>query len=60
MAETPINLNKARKARQRAAEKQRAEENRAKHGQPGATRRAEDARRSAEVRRLDGHRRDED
>jgi len=60
MAKTPINLNKARKTRARAAEKQRAEENRAKHGQPGAARRAEEARRSADLRRLDGHRRGED
>ena len=60
MTETPINLNKARKSRARAAKKQRAKENRAKHGQPGAVRRTEAKRRSAEVKRLNGHRLDED
>ncbi|MEM1106607.1 MAG: DUF4169 family protein [Pseudomonadota bacterium] len=55
MADTPINLNKARKARTKAAGKARAQRNRAKHGQPGAARRAEDARRALDGKKLDGH-----
>lgn len=53
MAE-PINLNKARKARQRAADKAQAAVNRAKFGRPKAQREADAAREALESRRLDG------
>ncbi|MEL6567235.1 MAG: DUF4169 family protein [Pseudomonadota bacterium] len=60
MADDPINLNKARKARARAAAKKTAQENRAKFGQTGHSRRAKEKSRSAEVQRLDGHKLEKD
>ena len=50
---TPINLNKARKARDRAAEKARADANAVKHGRTKAERLAEAARAEQAARRLD-------
>ncbi len=59
MAE-PINLNRARKARARAAEKARAAENRAVHGRTKTERQAEAQTRERLGRALDGARRDAD
>ncbi|MEM9738439.1 MAG: DUF4169 family protein [Pseudomonadota bacterium] len=60
MAKSLINLNKARKARHRADETQLAKENRAKFGQIGADRRAQDKRLDKEMKRLDDHKLEED
>ena len=54
----PINLNKARKARAKAAKKTRAEENVVKHGRSKAERAAEAKSESARVIRLDAHKRE--
>lgn len=53
---TPINLNKARKARQRAEKEKRAAENRAKFGQSKSARKAAKAETDKIVRLTDGHR----
>ena len=50
---TPINLNKARKARDRAKEKAEADRNAVKHGRTKAERLAEAARAEQAARRLD-------
>ncbi|SMY07560.1 DUF4169 family protein [Flavimaricola marinus] len=50
---TPINLNKARKARDRAADKARADANAVKHGRSKAERVVEAARAEQASRRLD-------
>lgn len=60
MVDQPINLNKARKEKARAAEKKQAAENRVRFGQTGAERRSEAVRKSAEIRRLDDHKREKD
>jgi len=54
----PINLNRVRKARAKAADKAKAQENRAKHGRTGAQKAADRAGAEAAVARLDGHRRE--
>ncbi|MEO0465993.1 MAG: DUF4169 family protein [Pseudomonadota bacterium] len=60
MADEPINLNKARKARAMAADKKEARENRVRFGQTGEERRAEASRKSADIKRLDDHKREKD
>ena len=60
MADQPINLNKVRKAKARAADKKQAAENRVRFGQSGAERRSEALRKSAEIRCLDDHKREKD
>ncbi|MEM7499898.1 MAG: DUF4169 family protein [Pseudomonadota bacterium] len=54
-----INLRQRRKALNRAAERQRADENAARHGQAKSVTRLEDARREKAERELTGHRIDE-
>jgi len=49
----PVNLNHARKARDRAADKARADANAAKHGRTKAERLAEAARAERAARLLD-------
>ena len=54
-----INLNRARKARDRAAKEARAPENRAKFGRTGAQKAADRVEREKAARDLDGaHRED--
>lgn len=53
-----VNLRRARKARARREREVTAAEQRARFGRPKAERDLADARRDAEHRRLDGHRRD--
>ena len=55
-----VNFNKARKARDKAAAKTRAAENRAAHGRPKADTQQTLLERFARDRALDGHRRDRD
>ena len=55
-----INLNKARKARDKATAKRNADTNRAAHGRTKAERNAADKLRQTEAARLDGHRLDDD
>lgn len=50
----PVNLNRARKARDRAEEKRRADENAAKHGRTKAQRLLEAAQSEKARRALDG------
>lgn len=57
---TPINLNKARKARDKADAKARADANAVKFGRTKAERIAEAAREDRAKRLLDGHQRDDD
>ena len=54
-----INLRKARKKKQRAEKKVRAEENRVKFGQPSTARAALEAQSRLQQRRLDGFVRDQ-
>lgn len=56
----PINLNRARKARARAAERGRADANAALHGLTPAERRAAAAEAARHRRRVDAHRRADD
>ena len=58
MSETPVNLNKARKARAKADKAARAAQNVVKHGRTKAERQAEAARSAQAITRLDGHRRE--
>lgn len=58
MPDKPINLRMARKEKSRAAARAQADANAARHGQPKATREAENARSALEIRRLDGHKLD--
>ena len=60
MADQPINLNKARKAKARKDDKARAAENRVRFGQTGSERRAEAERQATVIRRLDDHKREKD
>lgn len=60
MTGTPINLNRARKARARDAAKTQADANAAKHGRTKAERRAEAGHAAKAKRDLDGHKRDDD
>ncbi|MGX1306670.1 vacuolar-type H+-ATPase subunit E/Vma4 [Amorphus suaedae] len=55
-----VNLRSARKARMRADEKDRAAENRARHGLTKAEKQAEAARRTQSETHLDRHRLDSD
>jgi hypothetical protein len=55
---TPINLNKARKQRARAARAQQAEENRLRHGRTKAEKEAERLRTKRLETGLDGHQRE--
>jgi len=57
---TPINLNKARKAKARDAKTQTASENRAKFGRTKAERTLEEARAAKLAKLTDGHRLDSD
>lgn len=54
-----VNLNKARKVRDRAAAKRTAEANRLTFGRTRAEREAAQAERARDAARLDGHKRDE-
>lgn len=55
---TPINLNKARKARAKAEKQARAEKNVVAHGQSKADKAAAKTAEDARVLRLDAHKRD--
>lgn len=55
---TPINLNKARKSRQRASKKARAAENSARFGRTKAERQATKDRNEKAVRFVDAHKRE--
>ncbi|QFT60128.1 hypothetical protein FIU94_14960 [Sulfitobacter sp. THAF37] len=55
---TPVNLNKIRKERDRAARKARADENAVKFGQTKAQKDAQKARAAQQDRDLDGHKRE--
>lgn len=59
MADKPINLNKARKARARTKARARADENAVRFGRTKAERTREEAEKSAEIQRLDAHLRDD-
>lgn len=54
-----VNLNRARKAKARAAKEDAAAQNRALFGRTKAEKQLEAARKAAEARKLDGHKRDE-
>lgn len=56
----PVNLNKARKARERAARKAQADANAARHGQSKAERLLAASREVQARARLEAHRRDGD
>ncbi len=56
----PVNLNKARKARAKAKGEAKAEENRAKFGQPKSVSELEAARTKRRKDTLDAHKREED
>ncbi len=56
MTEAPVNLNRARKAKDRAREKARADENAAKFGRTKAERLAEALRSERARAHLDAHR----
>ncbi|NCQ25736.1 MAG: DUF4169 family protein [Roseovarius sp.] len=60
MSETPVNLNRVRKQRARAAEKVRADENAARFGRSKAQKAREEAEAETARALLDAHRRDED
>ncbi len=53
---TPINLNKARKAKAKAGQEQRAKENRAKFGRTKSARQIEAAHTEKQLRAADLHR----
>ncbi len=55
---TPINLNKARKARAKSARKARADENAVVHGRSKVEKAADQANEKLNVTRLDAHKRD--
>ncbi|MFN7055598.1 DUF4169 family protein [Hyphomonas sp.] len=56
---TPINLNKARKAKAKSEKEQRAKENRAKFGRTKAEKQLEAARAEKLAKLTDAHRRTE-
>ena len=60
MTDTPINLNKARKQRDRAAAKRRADENAAKHGLTKAQRTANDLTAKLDAARIARHKLSDD
>ncbi len=53
-----INLNKVRKAKERAEKERRAEENRIRHGRTKAEREQQDAQRTIDDAHLEGSRRE--
>ncbi|MBA4338513.1 DUF4169 family protein [Hyphomonas sp.] len=55
---TPINLNKARKAKEKADAEQRAKENRAKFGRTKAEKKLEAAKAEKQAKQTEGHRRE--
>lgn len=55
---TPINLNKARKAKAKAGAEQRAKENRAKFGRTKAEKKLEAAKAEKQAKLTEGHRRE--
>lgn len=55
---TAINLNKARKAKEKAEAEQRARENRAKFGRTKAGKKLEAAKAEKQAKLTDGHRRE--
>lgn len=54
----PINLNKARKAKEKADAEQRAKENRAKFGRTKAQKKMEAAQAEKQAKLTEGHRRE--
>ncbi len=58
MSETPVNLNRFRKAKARAEKKARADENAVKHGRTKAQKQLEKARSEKAARDLSGKKRD--
>jgi hypothetical protein len=54
-----VNLRQARKRKARAEKEAKAAENRVAFGRPKAERSVSQAQREIDLRRLDGHRRDE-
>lgn len=54
-----VNLRRARKQKARDAQVAVADANRARHGRTKAEREVEEARRAADERALDGHRRED-
>jgi len=54
----PINLNKARKAKEKAEAEQRAKENRAKFGRTKAEKKLETAKAEKQAKLTEGHRRE--
>ena len=58
MSGTPINLNRARKARARAQKREQGDENAVKFGRTKAQKQAEDADRAKAQRHLDQHRKE--
>jgi len=55
---TPINLNKARKAKEKAEAEQRAKENRAKFGRTKAEKKLEAAKAEKQAKLTESHRRE--
>lgn len=55
---TPINLNKARKAREKADAEQRAKENRAKFGRTKAEKKLEAAKAEKQAKLTEAHKRE--
>ncbi len=60
MSDTPVNLNRVRKGRARAAKKARADENAIKHGRSKARKEKDEAELSKARHVLDQHRLRED
>jgi hypothetical protein len=60
MSERPVNLNRVRKQKARAAQKARADENAARFGRTKAQKTLEETQAEKARRTLDLHRRDED
>ena len=56
---TPINLNKARKAKAKRSAKQQADENAVKFGRSKAEKERDKAERDSAIQKLDQHRREE-
>ncbi len=55
---TPVNLNKARKAKEKAAAGQRAKQNRAKFGRTKSEKKLEAAKAEKQAKQAEGHRRE--
>ena len=55
-----INLNKFRKARAKSSERKTADANAARHGRSKAEKNRDATRKEAEIRHLDGHKRDKE